>query len=179
MGHQATPNKRQLMFVREYLIDLNAKEAAIRAGYKAVNADKTGSQLLNHPVIAQEIQKEMDLRAKTTRITAEEVLKELYLIATTDLSQAFGDDNKLLPIKDMPIEIRRAISSIEVDEIWDGYGEEREVVGQTKKIKLWDKTKTLELLAKHLKLLTDKIEITGNTGLADRIKKARERSTKR
>lgn len=62
-------------------------------------------------------------------------------------------------IQDIDESTRRAISSLETYEEFEGYGEEREKVGDTKKIKLIDKTKALELLGKHLGMFKEKVDI--------------------
>src|SRR5579875_2449812 len=76
---------KQKRFVEEYLIDLNATQAAIRAGYSAKNADKIGSELLGKTRVAEAIQKAMDERSKRTEITADRVLQELARIAFDDI----------------------------------------------------------------------------------------------
>jgi phage terminase small subunit len=67
----------------------------------------------------------------------------------------------------MPLSIRRAIAAIEVDEIWEGRGDDRQLVGYTRKVKLWDKVKGIELMARKHKMLTDKHEVAGRITLAD------------
>lgn len=145
---------KQEQFCLEYLIDLNATQAAIRAGYSEPNADKIGSELLGKPRVKERIQQLMDKRQSRTEVTADMILKELLLIAKTDLIHAFDERGNLKNIKDIPEETRRAISGIET--VVDRDGE------VTKKLKLWDKPKTLELLGRHLKLFTDKIEHSGS-----------------
>lgn len=77
-------NIKQQQFVQEYLIDLNATQAAIRAGYSAKTAYSQGERLLKHVEIAPIIQAEMDKRSQKTGITAEKVLKEIWNIATSE-----------------------------------------------------------------------------------------------
>lgn len=72
---------RQERFVEEYLIDLNAKQAAIRAGYSVKSADKIGSQLLDKTRVLEEIEKKKAERSKRTGITADRVLQEYAKIA--------------------------------------------------------------------------------------------------
>lgn len=151
-----TPN--QARFVEEYLLDLNATQAAIRAGYSAKTALQQGPRLLGNAGVKAAIQKALAARAKRVEVKADDVLRELLRIATTDISEAYDDEGNLKKLKDIPVDLRRAISGVEVDEIWDGYGEDRTQTGETKKLKLWDKTRALEMLGKHLKLLTDKVE---------------------
>ena len=65
----------------------------------------------------------------------------------------------------MPEALRLAISSIEVFEEFEGSGKDRVYIGDTKKLKIWDKVKALELLGKHLKLFTEKLELSGKVEL--------------
>lgn len=71
------PTKKQEAFVREYLVDLNATQAAIRAGYSAKTAEVIGHENLNKPQIAELIQVHMDKRAEKIEITSEYVLQSI------------------------------------------------------------------------------------------------------
>lgn len=75
---------KQTRFVQEYLIDLNATQAAIRAGYSEKTAGQIGEQNLKKLEVAQAVKAAMDVRAQKTEITAERVLEELWAIATAD-----------------------------------------------------------------------------------------------
>jgi phage terminase small subunit len=165
----------QELFVREYLVDMNASRAAKAAGYAENSAKEQGYQLLHIPSLRTRIQEELKKRFDRIDLSAERVLAELMTIATVDIADAYDEKGNLLPIQEIPEHIRRAISGVEVDEIWDGYGDEREQIGETKKLKLVDKHRALETLARHLKLLTDKVEHDLSDGLAARLAKARKR----
>lgn len=147
---------KQQRFVAEYLKDSNATQAAIRAGYSRKTAKSQGARLLTNVDIAQAVTK----RVEQVGITADVVLGELLRIARADIGQAYGKDGRLLALKDMPEDVRRAISGIDVEEIFEGYGDERKPVGNLVKLRFWDKPRTLELLGKHLKLFTEKFEHT-------------------
>ena len=148
----------QRLFVHEYLVDLNATQAAIRAGYSEDTARQIGSENLSKPYIKQAIQEQMDARASKIEITAEKVLESIYRIANVDIGDAYDDAGYLLPIKEMPESIRKSISSIKVFEEFEGKGEARLKVGEVREVKFWDKTKSLELLGRHLRLFIDKVE---------------------
>lgn len=75
---------RQSRFVEEYLIDLNAKQAAIRAGYAERSAEVTASRLLSNAKVAAAIQERMSARSQRTKITADMVLDRWWSIATAD-----------------------------------------------------------------------------------------------
>lgn len=152
---------QQERFCQEYLIDLNATKAADRAKYSKKTANEQGSRLLANVKVQARIQELMDERSKRTEITSDIVLKELLLIAKTDLSEAFDEQGSLKDIHDIPENIRRAIAGVEVYvETIQGIE-----IGRTKKLKLWDKNRALEMLGRHLKLFTDKVEHSGSIGL--------------
>lgn len=82
MPAKLTPKQKN--FIDEYLLDLNATQAAIRAGYSRKTANRIGPQLLVKTCIQEELAKAMQRRAKRTEITADRVLKELAAIALDD-----------------------------------------------------------------------------------------------
>lgn len=151
-------------FVREYLVDLNATQAAIRAGYSPKTARQVGAENLSKPVIQAFVSKLIQERASRVEVSADTVLSELLKLAMTDIGQAFKEDGSLKAIHDMPEDVRRAIAGVDVFEEFEGRGEDREQIGWTKKIRFWDKTKALEMLGRHLKLFTDKLEHAGPNG---------------
>lgn len=152
-------------FCREYLKDLNGTAAAIRAGYTETSAKSQASRLLADDRIQERIAQLNAERMARVQVDADTVLRELLRIATSDIGEAFKDDGGLKPLKEIPTDIRRAIQSIEIDELFDGFGQDRHQIGHTKKLKFWDKTKALEMLGKHLKLFTEKIEVSGSLTL--------------
>jgi len=155
---------KQQRFVAEYLIDLNATQAAIRAGYSAKTADVQGPRLLGNVGVAAAIEAGQAKAKEQHAITAERVIQELSRIALVDLGRIYNDDGNLLPIKDMPEDARRAIAGVEVDQLFEGRGEDREMVGVTKKVKLFDKPRALEMLGRHFGLFKDRVEHTGKDG---------------
>jgi len=155
---------KQQMFVKEYLVDLNGAAAARRAGYSEKNSDDLAAQLLRKTHVAAAIQAAMDKRASKVELTAERILEEVKHAAFLDPLDLFSDDGKLLPLKQMPEAARRAIAGIEVEEIWSGTGKDRVQIGVLKKIKLVSKEGTLTLAGRHLKMFTDKQELSGPNG---------------
>lgn len=84
--------------------------------------------------------------------TQESIINELKSIAHADIRKAFTESGALKPIHEIPDDIAKALNSVEIDELFDGFGEAREHVGQTKKIKFHDKIKALELVGKDLSM---------------------------
>ncbi len=169
---------QQLLFCKEYLKDLNATQSAIRAGYSEKTAQEQSSRLLSNVMVQSEIQRSFDKRANKIEVNADFVLGELLKLANSDLRKLFNDDGALKPQSEWPDDIAVAVSSVEIDEIWEGFGADRVVIGQNKKVKFWDKTKSLEMLGRHLKLFTDKIEVAGLDSLAADLQAAEHRLKK-
>ena len=143
-------NEKQKRFVSEYIIDLNAKQAAIRAGYSPKGAEPQASRLLSNAKIQVEIAKAMEDRGKRTGITQDRVLAELSAIAfakATDYVEVDDDGSvKIKPTAELTEEQKKAIASIKEG----ANGIEN---------KLTDKTKALEMLSRHLGLFNDKLNV--------------------
>jgi phage terminase small subunit len=151
---------RQEKFVEEYLVDLNATQAAIRAGYSAKDADVQGPRLLGNVGISESIAKAKQERAKRTGITSDRVLAELEMLAFSDHTNFLVDDVGAVELADTaPEGAHRSVSSIK-HRIHTRDGE----VTREVEIKLWDKPGMLKLAGRHVGLFPDKLELTGKNG---------------
>jgi phage terminase small subunit len=159
-------NDKQKRFVAEYLIDLNATQAAIRAGYSEKTAAVIGHENLIKPKIATAIQAAMEKRAKRLEITADSVLQEIAKIAFMDPRKFFNSDGSTKQVTELDDDTAMGLAGMEVIELFEGQGEQKHVYGLLKKFRLADKGLNLERLGKHLKLFTDKAEITGQVTYA-------------
>lgn len=147
--------KKQKLFVEEYLIDLNATQAAIRAGYSPDTAQQMGSENLSKPVIKNAIDRVIADRSRRTGINQDRVIQEIAKLAflnpvdVIDMDEATvkGEANR---------DDTACIASVKVKVIptEDGNITEREV-------KTYDKLKALELLGKHLGMFSDKLKMEG------------------
>lgn len=140
---------KQELFCQEYIIDFNATQAAIRAGYSKKTANRIATENLSKPVIQACLNELKTKRAIKVDVTAERILKELANIAFLDIRKFFDEDGQLKKPADLDDECATTLSSIESDELFEGYGDERRSIGYSKKVKFWDKLKALEMLAKH------------------------------
>ncbi|RSE27619.1 terminase small subunit [Acinetobacter johnsonii] len=147
---------KQQRFVEEYLIDLNATQAAIRAGYSEKTAKSIGQENLTKPDIQKAIEEAQSKRAEQTQIDAAYVLKRLVEIDQMDVLDIMDDDGNIKPLRDWPKIWRQYISNIETISMDDGEG-------WLKKIKWPDKVKNLELLGRHVSVgaFKDKVEHSG------------------
>lgn len=155
---------KQELFCQYYTSYWNATRAARDAGYSEKSAMELGYQLLQLPPVQERIEELSGHALKECGVTRERVLTELARIAFLDLRGAYAPDGSLLAPKDIPEDVIRAVAGIEVDEIWEGYGENRQQTGVTKKLKLNDKVRALDSLAKHLGLAPDRVEHSGPGG---------------
>ncbi len=142
--------KKQRLFVDEYLLDLNATQAAIRAGYSTRRATEIGYQLLQRPEVAQAIQAAMAERSKRTEVEADYVIRRLREIDEMDVLDILEDDGSFRSIRDWPRAWRQFLSGIEIAELFEGRGEDRRIAGVLRKVKWPDKLRNLELLSRHV-----------------------------
>jgi len=164
---------KQQRFVAEYLVDLNATQAAIRAGYAPKHADVQGPRLLGNVGIAAAIQARATQKLGALDLTADRVLREMARIGFSDVRQLFTKDGHLLPIHELSDDAAAALASVEVvmKNATAGDGQ----VDRVLKVKLWDKTRTLTDLARHFALLVDRVEVSGDVSLTAKIAAARQR----
>jgi phage terminase small subunit len=141
---------KQKKFADEYLIDLNATQAAIRAGYAPKSAFVTGSKLLSNSKVAQYLSERRRYLESQTEVTVIRVIRELAIIAFSNLDDYRVDTQGNLVMKHgIPAERMRAIAAKrhKIKKL-DG---DKELVECD--IKLWDKTKALDMLCKHLGII--------------------------
>lgn len=184
---------KQAQFVREYLVDLNATQAAIRCGYSAKTAEQQASRLLRNVKIASAVQDAMAKRAARTEITADRVLQELAKIGFSDIRKVVRWGNVAVegapdqePDEELEPQphggaLRRsrlgeqasAVELIGSDEIDDDTAAAVAEISQGPqglKIKLHDKKGALVDIGRHLGMFTDKIDLTAKHELSDELK---------
>lgn len=145
-------------FVRYYLGEAqgNATKAAILAGYSEHTAPQIGSRLLRRPDIKEAVQARQERLAKKADVTAERVIKELAVIAFSDIRGLFDEHGKLKPVHELPEEVARSLASVEISK--ERTRKDGEVITDewVSKLKTWDKPKALEMLGRHLAMWQDK-----------------------
>ena len=154
---------KQTRFVAEYLADNNATQAAIRAGYSEKSAKVIGCENLTKPDIAAAIAAGTKKTLDTLEVTKERVLEELARLAFGDLRGLVDEDGNLKPLNLLDDDAARMVSSIEVLRQTITTRDEVTKAESIHKVRTWDKLGALNTLAKHLKLLTDKVEIHSRT----------------
>lgn len=152
---------KQQRFVAEYLVDLNATEAAKRCGYSAKTAKSQGSRLLTNADIAQAVADGKDRQLAAADLSAARVLEELRRLAFLDIADLFDERDNLKSIHEIPPAARAAIAGIEVVRANLNPSDGKRDDDYIHKVKLIQKTSALEMLAKHFALLTEKVEHSG------------------
>lgn len=144
---------KQRKFCEEYLIDLNATQAAIRAGYSEKTAAIIGFENIRKPNIAKYIATiQLELRKKTG-ISAEWVVNELYLLAKSNIKAFVNGENSILELKNLDDEVTAAVSSVEttIETRMDHSSGKTQAINTNRtKIRLHDKRAALVDLGKHL-----------------------------
>lgn len=151
--------RKQERFVEEYLVDLNATQAAIRAGYSPASANEQASRLLANANIRARVDAAMAELSKRTGVSQERVIRELAKVAFVNPTDVIDFESAKL-LDSATSDDTAAIASVKVKTIptADGLGVERE-------IKVADKLKALELLGKHFGMFTDNINLHGDMGV--------------
>lgn len=150
-------NAKQLRFAQEYLIDLNATQAAIRAGYSAKTASSQGERLLRNVEVQRAVAEAKAARSEETGINAAWVLKRLADESFADLADLYDELGRVKPVKDWPLVWRQGlVAGVEVETIGEG-------AGMVTKIKISDRIKRVELIGKHVDVqaFKEKIEHSG------------------
>lgn len=162
---------KQRAFVREYLIDLNATQAAIRAGYSEKTARQIGEENLSKPDIASAVEAAMKNRADRTDITADRVLRELAKIGFADIRKAVKWQSSLITEEDNPdggdvavikTVVTNNVQLVASDELDDDTAAAVSEISQNAtgglKIKLHDKRAALVDIGKHLGMFVERRE---------------------
>jgi phage terminase small subunit len=162
---------KQKLFAEEYIVDLNATQAAIRAGYSENTASETGYENLRKPQIAEYIQELMDERSKRTEITADMVLREYAKIGFSNIT-----DYLKVSVKPRPVTIDTADGTTTIMEDMQGVdlfdtdtidSEKMRAVAEIKQtrdgiaLKLHDKKGALDSIARHLGMFNDNMTLKG------------------
>ena len=130
---------KQALFCKEYLVDLNATQAAIRAKYSKKTAKQQGTENLAKPIIQQEIERLMQKRSEKVEITADWVLNRLVEEAEADFGDIYDDKGALRPVNEWPKIWRQGlVSGLDVQD------------GTLSKIKLSDRLNRIKLIGEHI-----------------------------
>lgn len=156
---------KQERFVAEYLVDLNATQAAIRAGYSQKTAYAIAEENLRKPDIAAAVAAGQQKRSERTAITQDRVLQELARIAFFDPRRLLNADGSPKPVNELDDDTAAVLAGMDITEEFEGHGEDRKFIGYTKKVKVSDKVAALGLAMRHLGMLNDKLQLGGGVSV--------------
>ena len=142
-------SERRAAFVREYLIDLNGRQAALRAGYSPNGATTTASRLLSNANVQAEITKEQRKRIQRTEVTADRVVEELRRIAFADLRDVvYIEGGEVKVVDTAGLTDAQAASLAEIKQTKDGIG-----------VKMHSKQQALDSLGRYLGLYNENLNV--------------------
>lgn len=162
---------KQQRFVEEYLVDLNATQAAVRAGYSAKTANEQGARLLANVSVKNAIRERQEVLKMKTEITQEWVVERYRrIVEGCDKRLFFNDDGSVKPPSQWSAEMGLAVAGFEVQELGD-----EGLAVSVSKLRFQDAKAALDSLARHLGMFKDKVEVSVDESLAERLARAKER----
>ncbi len=162
---------KQERFIQEYLIDLNATQAAIRAGYSAKTANEQGSRLLANVKVRTRMEERMAEHSARTGVNQERIIRELARVAFLDPTKLVDMDSAEIT-DEASADDRAAIASVKVKTM------SGDVEMIEREVKFADKLKALELLGKRFGMWIDKqqVDVTSAVQIVDDIPKGPDSS---
>ena len=168
---------KQQLFILEYRKDLNATQAARRAGYSKKTAGQIGERLLKNVEILKAIAQATERQMDRAELSAARVLEEMRRLGFSNVKKLFDEQGNLKPIHELSDEDAACIAGIEVVMKNATAGDGK--VDRVLKVKVWDKRATLEMLGKHFALLTERVIHEGGQELIAALYAGRDRAAKR
>lgn len=150
---------KQERFVAEYLVDLNATQAAIRCGYSEKTAYSQGQRLLKHVEVSAAIAGKTEKQLGKVAVTAERVKERLAALAFSDIRDFYLPDGNLKPLHKLTSDQAAAIAGFEIIKKNAVAGDGK--IDTVHKIKIADQLKALEMLGKHFGLFVERVEHSG------------------
>ncbi|WP_390451781.1 terminase small subunit, partial [Chryseobacterium sp. Alg-005] len=138
--------EKQQKFCEEYLIDLNATQSAIRAGYSEKTASEQGTRLLGNVKVQNFLKERQEKKAEELDITQTMILQELVKIAFGDVKNYFDDLGRLINISDLKNDVSASIKSVTIQQEKVELRGEAFVETAVKKIESYDKLKAIDTI---------------------------------
>lgn len=173
-------NPKQLIFCKEYIIDFNGTQAAIRSGYSKKCAQVIASENLLKPLIQAQIQEEIKKRGERVEKSADDVVRLLWKMAELDLADyievAEGGEVQAIAFDRLPEGATKLISKIKEKRTITENKDGSKIYEQNNlEYELPEKTKCLELLGRHYGIFIDKSEVKVTVNIAEELEAARQR----
>lgn len=161
------------LFIREYLDCFDVGKAAEEAGARTPEGcterqrryrlDRTGRRVMRRRAVGDEVERRLTDSLRGLGVEKGKVLAELCHIAFFRAGKLFAPDGSPIQINELDDATQAAIAGIELEERYEGHGEDRIFVGYVRKYKIINKTEPLKLLGSHLKLFLEKEQESGGT----------------
>lgn len=171
--------QRRTRFIKEFLKDRNASRAAVAAGFSEKGSGVRGHRLLQEPEIREAIDREEAKYHADLSVSVDRVRRELARLAFFDPRSFFSADGSLKPLSQLTDDEAAVIAGLDLTELFAGNGDQRNNIGVMKKLKLANKLDALEQLGRHLKMFTDKIEVSTDADLTRALLSGRKRAQER
>jgi phage terminase small subunit len=143
---------KQARFVEEYIVDLNGRQAAIRAAYSPKTAEVQASRLLRNAKVQQALKTAMRAQSRRTEITADSVVAEYAKVAFANVRDFLPKEGETIDLSWLDQDRTAAVEELSIDEVVDSAG----VLHRRTRLKLHDKQAALTNLARHLGMFTDR-----------------------
>lgn len=167
---------KEEVFCREYIKDENGTRAASTAGYSAHTASVTASKLLKKPKIQAELGKLRTKLLGRLEISAEKVLQGLAELAFFDPRKMYNPDGSFKKLTEMDEATVHALAGVDVEKLFKHFGKgQAEETGTITKVRFADRGLNLERLGRHLKLFTDKLELSDPQAIVRKLQEGRAR----
>lgn len=152
--------KRHQTFVLKYICEFKGKQSAIDAGFSKRTAAQQASRLLTKVNVQKAIAEQVEARMERTKIDADWVLRRLVNEADADLADLYDDDGNLKPAHEWPSPWRKGlVAGIEVEQLFEGSGEDRKQVGTVSKVRLSDRIKRIHMIGQHIDVMAFKQKV--------------------
>ena len=148
---------KQTRFAQEYLIDLNGKRAAIRAGYASRSAEVQASRMLRNAKVQKALEAAMQARSRRTEVSSDQVLEELAKIAFANFRDYWPKEGETLDLHRLDRDRTAAVEELTVVETVRGG-----VLHRRTRLKMHDKLAALTNLARHLGMFSDRRVVEGS-----------------
>lgn len=157
-------SEKELLFCKEYLLDFNGSRAARVAGYSQNNSATSAYVLLEKPMIKAYLKDKIEQRKAEKELNAKNILREVNRLATFDARQLYDEKGRPRELHELDDDTAACIQGVEIVETYEGFGQDRQFVGYTKKYKVADKNSALQKAMMHLGLISNRVELTGANG---------------
>lgn len=169
-------SRQRQIFVDEFVRTGVVSDSYSVAFPNAKRPDVGGSKMLVWPQVRQAVEERKEQAIARAGVRHVRVMEEIAAIAFSDLGEFFTDDGQLKPLSEIPKASRAALQGLDVEELFEGSGENRRPSGYLRKVRTHSKVEALKLLGQHLKLFVERHEHTGKDGGAIETKDVSELS---